>query len=438
MQRQLETFNKLEDLSKTLFGSFNHIGGSNKVPEYNKVTAPNSQGAELIDSAKSIFNGSLKAIDSFIPNSIIADYFNPDLVNGEWSDIAPNLVNNINQSGELVSNAVKDPEVRKALKKAIAVYGEALKTVYGMAEPTVTELTDKFWLTINDIGVKSARGATNATIDTVAAAVAEIPVAGGLVDIFIAGGKWFNAIASGFIAPAITSSGDVTGKAIYTGRQGIAFGEKYGPELSESASDLKNAISNVSNNTQQSTSSNTGASASASATSSKPSSSNVSERMNETNSVGNATGQGQGKAMMNQGIEQGKAMLSQGMSQGKAMLNQAKTSNYGKAAMATGDYGKQLGKTGLRSAKLGMAVADGNYLTAAKHSAGLGWDSAKLGYKGISAARAVNKASKGQKKGGHSTPFMFGGKKDKRKTLKAANTSSRVLRTIKRFTQKKR
>ena len=428
MQRQLETFNKLEDLSKTLFGSFNHIGGSNKVPEYNEVTAPNSQGAELIDSAKRIFNGSLKAIDSFIPNSIIADYFNPDLVNGQWSDIAPNLVNNINQSGELVSNAVKDPEVRKALKKAIAVYGEALKTVYGMAEPTVNELTDKFWLTINDIGVKSARGATNATIDTLAAAVAEIPVAGGLVDIFIAGGKWFNAIASGFIAPAITGSGDVTGKAIYTGRQGIAFGEKYGPELSESASDLKNAISNVSNNTQQSTSSSKNTN-----TSSKPSLPNGSDTMNQTNSIENA--KSQGKAMMSQGLQQGKAMLSQGTA---AMLNQAKTSNYGKAAMATGDYGKQLGKTGLRSAKLGMAVADGNYLTAAKHSAGLGWDSAKLGYKGIGAVRAVNKASKGQKKGGHSTPFMFGGKKDKRKTLKAANTSSRVLRTIKRFTQKKR
>lgn len=424
MQKRIETFNKLDKLSNTLFGGFKQKGGNNNRPssDFTEVTAPSSPGGQLLDSASTILRGSVKAADAFIPHSIIAEYWNPDLVNQPWSDVAPNLVNNIDQSGQLVSNAVQDPEVRKAVERAIAVYGEALQSVYGMAQPTIDDLTNKFWQTINDIGVKSARGATNATIDTISAAVAEIPMVGGLVDLFIAGGKWFNAIASGFIAPTVTAYGDVAGKAIYTGRESMAIGEKYGSEMSESYNDLSSALSNVSGGPKK-----------------RPppplprarSQQNPGPYQPPSNQM-EATPPP--KPSMS---DQARNMMNQSMSQATDMMNQAKSSKYGKAAMATGDYGKQLGKTSIRGAKMGMAAADGNYLTAARHGMGLGWDSAKLGYKGVKAARAVQKASKDTKKGGHNNPFMFGGG-SKASKKKARKTSKRLMKTIERFTRKKR
>lgn len=422
MQKRIERFNKLNKISNSLFGGFKQKGGNNNPSQdFNEVTAPSSPGGQLLDSASTILRGSIKAADAFIPHSIIAEYWNPDLVNQPWSDVAPNIVNNIDQSGQLVANAVQDPEVKKAMERAIAVYGEALQSVYGMAQPTIDDLTNKFWKTINDIGVKSARGATNATIDTVSAAVAEIPVVGGLVDLFIAGGKWFNAIASGFIAPTITAYGDVGGKAIYTGRESMAIGEKYGSEMSESYNDLSSALSNISGGPQKESPPPRNRSQQTSAPPRPPT------QQMEARSPPKPSMSDQARGMMNQS-----------MSQATDMMNQAKSSNYGKAAMATGDYGKQLGKTSIRGAKMGMAAADGNYFTAAKHGMGLGLDSAKLGYKGVKAARAVQKASKDTKKGGDSNnPFMFGGK-NKASKKKARKTSKRLMKTIERFTRKKR
>lgn len=243
MQTQLDTFNKLEELSNNLFGDFKQIGGRDNTQFNSDITSDDSPGGDLLDSANTILKGSVKAIDSFIPNSIIKDYLGPGVGKEPWDDIAPNLINNIEESGRIVSEAVKNPEVRKALEKAIVVYGKALNEVYDIAEPQIDEIVTKFWITINNMGEKSARGATNAMINTVSAAVAEIPVVGGIVDLLIASGKWFNAVASGIIAPTIIAHGDVTGKAIYAGREGLAIKKKYGEELSSATSDLVSALS---------------------------------------------------------------------------------------------------------------------------------------------------------------------------------------------------
>ena len=420
MQTQLDTFNKLEELSNTLFCGFEQIGGrdnndNNEAVSQteSEITSPNSPGGELLDSAKTIFKGSVKAIDSFIPHSIIDDYLGPGVGDEAWDNVAPNLINNIEQSGRLVSHAVKDPKVRKALEKAVVVYGQALNEVYGIAEPVVDDLVTKFWITINNMGEKSARGATNAMIDTVSAAVAEIPMVGGLVDLFIAGGKWFNAIASGILAPTITAYGDVAGKAIYTGREGLAIGNKYGSELSGATSDLRSALSQAMPPRPPNGPPPRGPPG-------RPPMTPPNSRNNSSSSL----------------VDQGRAAVSAAMAHGTNMLNQAKKSDHGKAAMATGDYAMQLGKTGLRSAKLGESIAKGNYFAAAKHGMGLGLDSAKLGYKGVKAARAVNRAQSNKSRGGGHQPFMFGG--SKKSSKRARKTSKRLLKSINRFTRKSR
>lgn len=370
MQRQLDTFNKLEELSNALFGGFRQSGGdesSNEVIDSLQFNA--FQGA-----AKTI----IKSIDWLIPSI-------PDIANQPWADVAPNLIGNIEKNGRFISDAVKDPKVRVALEHAIQVYGQALNEVYGIAQPVVDDLVTKFWGTINIMGEKSARGATNAFIDTVSAAVAEIPVVGGLVDLFIAGGKWFNAIASGVMAPTITIQGEVGGKAIYNVREAVEIGKKYRSEASKATSSVSSALSDF---RQQSVP-------------------NIASKLTEkANSVKTAA-----------------------TVQGVDMLQQANNySQYGEAALATG----------IRSAQLGNAVANGDYLGAVKHGVSLGVDSSKLGHNTAMTAGAVNKATITPKepKWGHN-PFMIGGGR-KASKKKARNTSKRLLNSIHRFTKKMR
>lgn len=233
MQRQLDTFNKLEELSNALFGGFRQSGGdesSSKVIESLRFNAVHG-------AVEGIIKSTIKSIDSLIPS------IGPDIANQPWDDVAPNLIKNIEKNGRLVSNAVKDPKVRAALEQAIKVYGKALNEYYGIAQPVIDDLVTQFWFTMNIMAKKSARGATNAMIDTVSAAIAEIPVVGGLVDLYIAGGKWFNAVASGIMAPTTTLNGDFVRDTIYAGREAVAIGNKYSSEASSAKASLSSAMS---------------------------------------------------------------------------------------------------------------------------------------------------------------------------------------------------
>jgi len=150
--------------------------------------------------------------------------------------------NNINDTAELISYAASDPELRKVLERTIHVYGNALKDIFKIAKPTIHELTDTFWETVDNMGVKSARGAVNATIDTISAAVAEVPGLGGAVDAVIALGKWFNAVNSGIIAPTITLNGEMTGRGIKTVRDTLAYTKHQGEELAKTYNEFNNMM----------------------------------------------------------------------------------------------------------------------------------------------------------------------------------------------------
>ena len=394
MQTQLDTFNKLEQLSNTLFCGFNQIGGRDNTQFNSNVTSADSPGGELLDSANTILKGSVKALDSYIPHSIIDDYLGPDVGKEPWDDIAPNLINNIEESGRIVSEAVKNPEVRKALKKAIVVYGKALNEVYDIAEPQIDELVTKFWITIDKMGEKSARGATNAMIDTVSAAVAEIPVVGGVVDLLIASGKWFNAVASGIVAPTIIAHGEVTGKAIYTGREGLAIKKKYGEELSSATSELVSALSQSVPSAEE--------------RSLRPPGSPPRESVHMP-PVGERTPKS----------------LDTPLKKPVPMTIPYNPNNPNNSTIRRdpdrGGSNRVVRRESTQNRKTGTK----------------GTNSGKLGYKKAKTARTVKKTKSQYRShlGGHH-PFMFGG--SKKSSNRARKTAKRLLKSIKRFTKKSR
>lgn len=162
-----------------------------------------------------------------------------------WDTVSPNIVKNIEESARIVSLAVKDRHIRKAVEKAMTIYGKALTELYDISEPTILEITDKFWETVNVMSIKSSRSATNAMIGTVSAALAEIPVVGGVIDIIIASGKWYNAIASGMVAPSIELTGEVTNKAIKAKRDFDTIKNKHVKEIKDVTDEIKTEVSKL-------------------------------------------------------------------------------------------------------------------------------------------------------------------------------------------------
>lgn len=199
-------------------------------------------GSDFLETVTNIAKKSTNVIDKWVPRSIIRDFVGDGFANKEWSVVAPNLLNNINETVELVTYAAKDPELRKVLEDSIEVYGVALIEIFQIAKPVIYKLTEEFWVMIDEIGTKSVSGAINAGVETFSAAIAEVPGLGGAVDAVIALAKWFNAVASGITAPTTVFSGQLSGKTFKFGRDTWAFHSQHGEELSKAYTNVTNVL----------------------------------------------------------------------------------------------------------------------------------------------------------------------------------------------------
>jgi len=179
----------------------------------------------------------ISVLDTLLPN-IFKDI---DIKNKNWNQVSSQIVRNIDDKVRFLSNVIKDPEIRKALQRAIRVYGKVIKEVYHLDEPLIQEMTDNIWKTINTIGEKSARNASNALIQSGMAVVAEIPGLGGAIDMVVAFGKWYNT-AAGVIAPSILQIQDTTHKTIQMHKDGMAVAHKYDTDIRDVKKELNNAV----------------------------------------------------------------------------------------------------------------------------------------------------------------------------------------------------
>lgn len=208
------------------------------------VSAKLDQGVKYIDHV----DKEMKHIKQVL-RALIPDLFKDIDISKDWSEVAPKIIHNIEDNVRFISNAIKDPGIRKALQNAIGVYGNVFKEIYKLDEPLIQEMTDSFWKTVNTISEKSSRNASNAVVQSGMAVVAEIPGLGGAVDLLVASGKWFNTVASGIIAPGMIQLGDATNKTMQIGSHGMAVAKKYETKLRVVDKELSEAIQNIQSKT---------------------------------------------------------------------------------------------------------------------------------------------------------------------------------------------
>lgn len=192
-----------------------------------KVTKDVNEGIQQI----------ISVLDILLPN-LLKDI---DIKNTNWNQVSSQIVRNIDDKVRFLSNVIKDPGIRKALQRAIGVYGKVIKEVYHLDEPLIQEMTDNIWKTINTISEKSARNASNALIQSGMAVVAEIPGLGGAIDLVVAFGKWYNT-ASAVIAPSILQLQDTTHKTIQMHKDGMAVAHKYDKDIRAVKKELNDAV----------------------------------------------------------------------------------------------------------------------------------------------------------------------------------------------------
>lgn len=204
------------------------------------MTGPDSKGAKILDSISGLAETAVSAIDSIIPADLTEG-----IVDKSWSEIAPNIINNIEEPAKMVNDALSDPKVKAALRNALELYAEALSKAIDIAEPELNQIIEKFMEVLDDAGEKGARGAATAIIDTGLAMIEAIP-GGQIVGIVAAMGYWFNAVVVSTVIPAIKTNAVFLSdglKMVQNTKQQVV--DQYRPRLLDAQQKVVDAVENV-------------------------------------------------------------------------------------------------------------------------------------------------------------------------------------------------
>ena len=104
----------------------------------------------------------------------------------------------LNKKLLLLAGVLKELSTNPATKEAVREIAEAVGTsmveIMEQIKPQLEKVTDEALELLENVGEKSARGATATGVSVAQAVLAEIPWVGGIIDFFLALGKGFNAL----------------------------------------------------------------------------------------------------------------------------------------------------------------------------------------------------------------------------------------------------
>jgi len=167
----------------------------------NTILSSDTPGGRLMKVMDGVAKGFLDGSAKGFSNAIKAA--TGDLPDKSWEEIAPEVRETLKSRSNFVSNVLNDPPSREALKELLEEYAKGLAEVHDISKPAMDEILVLFWQTLSEMGEKSAVGAVNTGLNVAKAAVAEIPVVGGLVDLTLALASAFNYFAA-TVSPMIS------------------------------------------------------------------------------------------------------------------------------------------------------------------------------------------------------------------------------------------
>lgn len=113
-------------------------------------------------------------------------------------ELSPELNKNILLLAGLLKEVSENPATREAVKEVAQAVAISIIEILDEIRPEVNEVTDKSLEMLEEVSVKSTRGATATGISVAQAFIAEIPWVGGIIDMMIAIGKGFNVLMETF------------------------------------------------------------------------------------------------------------------------------------------------------------------------------------------------------------------------------------------------
>jgi hypothetical protein len=145
-------------------------------------------GGNLINYVETTIILTLKIIAVFTDTiaPVLEEALFGDLANKPWEEIAPKITRILNEKKEYYDKMSRDPEIQQALKEWAEAYATIAIQTTEAIRPSIDKMIDEAMETLFSAGARASRGVINTTLNLTEAAIGEIPVAGGIIDVVLA------------------------------------------------------------------------------------------------------------------------------------------------------------------------------------------------------------------------------------------------------------
>jgi len=231
-------------------------GGENASPlnNSNNATIQNEtiQNAKMtrdgINIASTVVSGLTKQVVSLSDTfwSTLIDVATGGVLEKKWTELTPELEKRVLTLAATLDAMSRNPEVVRAVREIGVSLSLMGVDVIQAIQPSLEEIANKSWESLEKIGSTSLKGGVDTAVSFAQAMLAEIPMVGGIIDLFIAGGKGLNNMAK--IINEFTQESskyiEPVGKMIKKGNEAIQKGQQRIQNIQNNLSKLEN-IGNV-------------------------------------------------------------------------------------------------------------------------------------------------------------------------------------------------
>lgn len=200
------------------------------------MTGMDTAGGRILEIVEAVIKAAVGGADEGLKG--IVEGIVGDLPDKPWDEVAPLLKAELERNRQFAQNFLDDDEMKEAVKKLVETYVEAAIEAHRLSEPAINEMVEEFWETADQVATRSTVGISNTAMNVGEAALGEIPVIGGAIDLAFAAARGFNHLSKA-IAPLMEKGP----KMLETGTETYAKArdtyEKYGPRLKEEADRVK-------------------------------------------------------------------------------------------------------------------------------------------------------------------------------------------------------
>lgn len=174
--------------------------------------------------------------DSFAP--IVEEMIFGDLANKSWAEVAPNINRIMKQKTENLDLIIQNPEFLEALRELTRAYTTVGIELMDILKPSLEQIIDEGISMLSDAGTKGVSGLINTGFNIGEAAIAEIPVAGGIIELIIAFIRGFNQ-AMIAAAPVVQFGTESVGTAIKNANEAWSVVEQGKQKIDEASAKLQ-------------------------------------------------------------------------------------------------------------------------------------------------------------------------------------------------------